>query len=78
MTATITTGALKATKDFNVTVKALDKSELTTTIANAQALINDPYIVADSVSAVQTAISDAANVATQSDVDKAVKKINKA
>lgn len=78
LTATITTGALKATKDFNVTVKALDKSELTTTIANAQALINDPYIVADSVSAVQTAISDAANVATQSDVDKAVKKINKA
>lgn len=78
LTATITTGALTATKDFNVTVKALDKSELTTTIANAQALINDPYIVADSVSAVQTAISDAANVATQSDVDKAVKKINKA
>lgn len=78
LTATITTGALKATKDFNVTVKALDKSELTTTIANAQALINDPYIVADSVSAVQTAIRDAANVATQSDVDKAVKKINKA
>lgn len=78
LTATITTGALKATKDFNVTVKALDKSELTTTIANAQALINDPYIVADSVSAVQTAIRDAANVATQSGVDKAVKKINKA
>ena len=78
LTATITTGALTATKDFNVTVKALDKSELTAVIANAQALINDPYIVADSVSAVQTAISDAANVATQSDVDKAVKKINKA
>lgn len=78
LTATITTGALTATKDFNVTVKALDKSELTAVIANAQALINDPYIVADSVSAVRTAISDAANVATQSDVDKAVKKINKA
>lgn len=78
LTATITTGALSATKDFNVTVKALDKSELTAVIANAQALINDPYIVADSVSAVRTAISDAANVATQSDVDKAVKKINKA
>ena len=78
LTATITTGALTATKDFKVTVKALDKSELTAVIANAQALINDPYIVADSVSAVQTAISDAANVATQSDVDKAVKKINKA
>lgn len=78
LTATITTGALKATKNFNITVKALDKSELTTTIANAQALINDPYIVKDSVSAVRTAISDAANVATQSDVDKAVKKINKA
>lgn len=78
LTATITTGALTATKDFNITVKALDKSELTAVIANAQALINDPYIVADSVSAVQTAISDVANVATQSDVDKAVKKINKA
>ena len=78
LTATITSGALTATKDFKVTVKALDKSELTAVIANAQALINDPYIVADSVSAVQTAISDAANVATQSDVDKAVKKINKA
>lgn len=78
LTATITTGALTATKDFNITVKALDKSELTAVIANAQALINDPYIVKDSVSAVQTAINDAANVATQSDVDKAVKKINKA
>lgn len=78
LTATITSGALKATKDFTVTVKALDKSELTAAIANAQALINNPYIVADSVTAVQTAISDAANAKTQSDVDKAVKKINKA
>lgn len=78
LTATITTGALSATKDFNVTVKALDKSELTATIEKAQALVSNPYVAADTVSAVQTAIADADKAATQSDVDKAVKKINKA
>ena len=78
LTATITSGALTADKDFTFTVKALDKSELTATIEKAQALVSNPYVAADTVSAVQTAITDADKVATQSDVDKAVKKINKA
>lgn len=78
LTATITSGALTADKDFTFTVKALDKSELTATIEKAQALVSNPYVAADTVSAVQTAIADADKAATQSDVDKAVKKINKA
>lgn len=78
LTATMTSGALSASKDFTFTVKALDKTELDAVIAEGKALAENKYADPATTGTVLTEIKKAEEAATQTDVDNAVKKIRKA
>lgn len=78
LTATMTSGALVATRSFELTVKALDKTELEAVIASAETAMNVEYADPATIAAVEAAIAKGKEANTQSKVNDAIAKIEKA
>lgn len=78
LTATVTSGILTATKEFTVTVKALDKSALEGSIKDAKELAASSYITEESKTALNKAIEKADAVSSQSEISTAISAIKKA
>ncbi|MBO5302565.1 MAG: LamG domain-containing protein [Lachnospiraceae bacterium] len=83
LTATLTSGTLKATKEYTVVVKALDTSELEEVIEKAEAACEEEYVIQESTADVKYEIEQArvlleSGVDSQTKVDKAVRKVKNA
>lgn len=78
LTATMCSGALVATKDFEVTVKAIDRTDLEVVIASAQKAIEKEYADPVSVAVVRKEIERANAASTQTEISNAIIKIEKA
>lgn len=78
LTATVTSGALKATKAFKVTVKALDRGDLDAVLAEAKELYQDTHATEQSRENLQKAIALAEAVEGQSQVEQAISALRKA
>lgn len=78
LTATVTSGALKATKSFEVTVKALDRGDLDAVLAEAKELYQDTHATQQSRENLQKAIALAEAVEGQSQVEQAISALRKA
>ncbi len=78
LTATVISGALKAEKSFEITVKALDRSALDAKLAEAQEKYENPYLSDVSKSTLKKAMDRAAAVKSQSEVATAINALDKA
>lgn len=75
--AIVTAGVLKATKNFDVTVKALDKKELESILKQAKTLLGSNYITGDSKKELTRAIERAEKVSSQMEVATAASALKK-
>ena len=78
LTATVTSGALSATKDFTVTVKAMDRTALDAKIAEAQKHLGNAYLSEASKTALKKAVDNASAVTSQSEVANAITALERA
>lgn len=75
--ATVTSGTLTATATYDLTVKALDKTELNTLIQKAEAL-DTTYYTQVSITHLQNAINEAKAADSFTKIDEATLKLSKA
>lgn len=79
MTATVTSGAMKATKDFEFTVVKADKAALNEAIEDANAKLAQPEnYKPESVENLKAALQEAQSAKGQTRIDSAVSKLTKA